>query len=186
MSDIASKLVIISGPSGAGKDTIAGRLVALDSSLSIAVSATARKPRPGEKEGVDYYFFSEDDFLDKVEKGDFIEYAKYGSNYYGTLKSDVQNRIENGKTVILVIEVQGAANVRKMYPDALSIFIMPPSEEVLEKRLRSRMTDSEEAISKRMEIAKGEMKRSGEYDYTVVNDELEKAVKDTYQLIKNI
>ena len=185
MCDLSSRLVIVSGPSGAGKDTIVGKLLELDSRFSLSVSATTRPPRGEEKDGVDYYFYSEEVFREKISNQEFIEYANYGSKYYGTLRSDVEMRIANGKTVILVIEVQGAENVKKMYPDVLSVFIMPPSEDVLEKRLRRRMTDSEDAISKRLDIAKGEIKKSVNYDYIVVNDELETAVTETYNIIKN-
>lgn len=184
MCDFASGLIIVSGPSGAGKDTIVNRLIALDDSFSISVSATTRAPRGKEKHGVDYYFYSADQFAEKIKNNEFIEYTNYGSNYYGTLKSDVADRVKNGKTVILVIEVQGAENVKNMYPDALSVFIMPPSEEVLEQRLRFRKTDSEEAITRRLNIAKKEIKKSSGYDYIVVNGELETAVEKVYTIIK--
>ena len=183
MCDLASKLVIVSGPSGTGKDTVVGEVLKMDDRFSISVSATSREVRGDEKDGVNYYFLTEDDFLKRAENGEFIEYARYGSNYYGTLRSDVLKRIENGKTVILVIEVQGAENVKKIYPEALSVFIMPPSMEVLEKRLRARQTDSEEDILKRLEIAKSEIAKSPNYDYIVVNDVLETAVGELYNII---
>lgn len=185
MSDLSSKLVVVSGPSGAGKDTIVTRLLEMDDSFSLSVSATTRAPRGEEVEGENYYFLTVDDFLGKIDDGEFVEYAKYGSNYYGTLKSDVEQRIRNGKTVILVIEVNGAANIKRMYPEALSVFIMPPSESVLECRLRSRQTDSEEAILNRMNIAKTEISRSCDYDYIVINDELDRAVSEAYEIIKS-
>lgn len=185
MFDIASKLIIVSGPSGVGKDTLAKEIVRMDDSFSIAVSATSRAPRGAEQDGVEYYFISPEEFEKKAENGEFIEYAQYGSNYYGTLKEDVQRRIDNGKTVILVIEVIGAENVKTLYPDALSVFVMPPSEEVLENRLRARQTENEAAIAKRMEIAKSEMKKSVEYDFTVVNDVLETSVEEMYKIVCN-
>lgn len=184
MCDIASKLVIISGPSGAGKDTIVNELLKMDDTFSISVSATSRPPRGKEQEGINYYFITEDEFVKRINEGEFVEYTKYGTKYYGTLKSDVASRIEKGKTVILVIEVEGAENVRRMYPGVLSIFIMPPSEEVLEKRLRCRQTDSEEDICRRMSIAKCEIEESKNYDYIVVNDALEEAVAKAYSIIK--
>lgn len=184
MSDLSSKLVVVSGPSGAGKDTIVSRLLGMDSDFSLSVSATTRAPRGAEVDGKNYYFLSTEDFLSKIENDDFIEYAKYGSNYYGTLKSDVEQRIRNGKTVILVIEVNGAANIKRLYPGALSIFIMPPSSEVLENRLRKRQTDSEDAIIKRLDIAKTEISRSTDYDYIVINDDLDRAVAEAHEIIK--
>mgnify|MGYP003293873487 CR=1 FL=1 len=184
MSDLSSKLVVVSGPSGAGKDTIVSRLLGMDSDFSLSVSATTRAPRGAEVDGKNYYFLSTEDFLNKIENDAFIEYAKYGSNYYGTLKSDVEQRIRNGKTVILVIEVNGAANIKRLYPDALSIFIMPPSSEVLENRLRKRQTDSEDAIIKRLDIAKTEISRSTDYDYIVINDDLDRAVAEVHEIIK--
>ncbi len=185
MFDYASRLVIVSGPSGAGKDTIVNKLIERDERFSLSVSATTRPPRGNEKDGVNYYFLSEDEFLAGIRRDAFVEYAKYGSRYYGTLKLDVEKRIENGKTVILVIDVQGAESVKKIYPGVLSIFIMPPSEDVLENRLRCRMTDSEDEISKRMCIAKDEIGQSDCYDYIVVNDELEQAVDEAYHIIEN-
>ena len=184
MCDISSKLVIVSGPSGAGKDTIVGGLLEIDDSFSLSVSATTRPPRLTEKNGENYYFLTVKEFEDKIAQDGFIEYAKYGSNYYGTLKCDVEKRIQNGKTVILVIDVQGAAEVKKLYPGVLSLFIMPPSREILRCRLRKRMTDSEEDISKRMCIAEQEITKSCDYDYTVVNDDLDKAVSQVYNIIK--
>ena len=184
MSDLSSKLVVVSGPSGAGKDTIVSRLLGMDSDFSLSVSATTRAPRGAEVDGKNYYFLSTEDFLNKIENDAFIEYAKYGSNYYGTLKSDVEQRIRNGKTVILVIEVNGAANIKRLYPGALSIFIMPPSSEVLENRLRKRQTDSEDAIIKRLDIAKTEISRSTDYDYIVINDDLDRAVAEAHEIIK--
>lgn len=185
MFDLASRLVVVSGPAGVGKDTVVAKLLEMDDSFSLSVSATTRAPRGTEQHGVNYYYFSVEEFLEKTENEEFIEYAKYGSNYYGTLKSDVENRIANGKTVILVIEVKGAANIKKLYPDSLSIFVMPPSEEVLENRLRGRQTETEADIKKRLDIAKSEIRESSKYDFIVVNDELEKAVSDAYKIIKN-
>lgn len=184
MCDISSKLVVVSGPSGAGKDTIVGGLLEIDDRFSLSVSATTRPPRLTEKNGENYYFITEKEFEEKIAQQGFIEYAKYGSNYYGTLKCDVEKRINNGKTVILVIDVQGAAKVKQLYPDVLTVFIMPPSRDILECRLRRRMTDSEEDIAKRMCIAESEIKKRCDYDYTIVNDDLDKAVSEVYNIIK--
>lgn len=185
MSDIGSKLVVVSGPAGVGKDTVVANLLEKYDCFSLSVSATTRAPRGTEQHGINYYYFSQDEFLAKIENNEFIEYAKYGSNYYGTLRSDVEERIRNGKTVILVIEVNGAANIKKIYPDSLSIFVMPPSEEILEQRLRGRQTECEADIQKRLAIAQSEMQERVNYDFIIVNDELEKAVNDAYEIIKN-
>lgn len=183
MCDFASKLVVVSGPSGAGKDTVVRGVLEKDESISLAVSATTRKVRGAEKDGVDYYFLTEEEFLRRVGNGDFIEYAQYGANYYGTLKEDVLKRVDDGKTVVLVIEVQGAENIRKMYPQSHSVFIMPPSREVLEKRLRNRNTESEEAVLKRLAIAESEIEKRVDYDFIVVNDELSVAVDELHKII---
>lgn len=186
MCDFASKLIVVSGPSGAGKDTVVKGIVDRDDRFSLAVSATSRMVRGAEQDGIDYYFLTEDEFLKRVKNDEFIEYAQYGSNYYGTLKEDVLKRIDNGKTVILVIEVQGAENIRKMYPQSHSVFIMPPSVDVLEKRLRARKTETEEAIQKRLSIAKSEIEKSINYDFIVVNDALDVAIDELYNIIKDM
>lgn len=185
MCNLYSNLVVVSGPSGAGKDTVVAKLLERDDSFSLSVSATTRAPRGNEQNGIEYYFFSVDEFLKKIDNDEFIEHEQYGANHYGTLKSDVEKRLADGKKVILVIEVKGAANIKKMYPDSLSIFIMPPSLEVLEHRLRGRKTESEADIQKRLGIAAEEMKKSVDYDFVVINDALEDAVNDAYKIIKN-
>lgn len=178
-------LVVVSAPSGCGKDTIIAKVIEkLGDSAALSVSMTTRDIRPGEKEGVNYYYVSEDEFKQHIENGDLLEYTRYGSNYYGTPIHALKNRLQEGKTVFLIIEVEGGGNVKKVFPDATKIFIIPPSLGELERRLRNRGTDSESAIIKRLEIAREELIRAEEYDYIVENDILENAVNDVLAIVK--
>ena len=174
--------IVISGPSGVGKNTIADILV--DNGYGIySVSMTTRGIREGEKEGKDYFFVSKEEFDRNIEDGNFLEYAKYGDNYYGTLKSYVFDYLNNGTNVIAVVDIQGGVNIENIFPEAVLIFIMPPSYEELEKRLRGRGTDSEEAILKRLDIAKKEMEFSCHYDYIVINNTVDRATEDIIDII---
>lgn len=177
-------LLIFSGPSGSGKDTILDELKKLDGNIQISVSATTRAARENEIDGVHYFFVNEKDFVGKLEHGKILEHNYYSGYYYGTPKEPVDNWLKEGKTVILKIDVNGAANIKKIYPDAVSIFVIPPTMEILENRLRRRKTDSEEDIIKRLNTAKDEIKRCPEYDYVVINDELDVAVNDVATIIK--
>lgn len=179
------KLVVISGPSGSGKNTVYDGLMQIDASIAQTVSATTRKPREGEINGVDYYFISVEDFEKRIAGDEFVEYVKYGDNYYGTLKSEVLRLVNNEKTVVLIIDVIGALNFKAIFPEALTIFLLPPSEEVLKARLCARGTESEEIISKRLEIAKAEMLQAEKYDFCVVNDDLEACIQNVYSIINN-
>ena len=176
-------LIILSGPSGVGKGTVRQELFK-DETLNLAysISMTTRKPRPNEKEGVDYFFVSEKEFEDKIEKGELLEYAKFVGNYYGTPLKEVNRLRDEGKNVLLEIEVQGAIQVQEKCPDAVSIFIIPPSMEELERRIRGRSTEPEEIIQQRLAKASNEMKMVSQYKYIVCNDDPKLAA----ELIKTI
>ena len=176
-------LVVISGPSGCGKDPVVKYLRKVHPEIEVSVSATTRAPRSGEKEGVDYYYMSRAQFEDKVKNGEILEYAQYDKNFYGTPKSEVDRRIENGITVVLVIEVEGAGNIRRLYPDCNTIFVRPPSYEELESRLRGRGTETEESIRRRMARAVEEMEYAVDYNSVVVNDTVESCAEEIYELI---
>ena len=176
------KFIVLSGPSGVGKNTILDMLV--DNSLGIySVSMTTRRKRKGEVEGRDYFFVSKEVFEDNIKSDNFLEYAVYNDNYYGTLKSFVFDNMNKGTNVLAVLDVQGALQIEKVFPDAISIFIMPPSFEELEKRLRVRNTDSEEDIKRRINIDKEEIKYKDKYDYIVVNDNINKCVEEIEKII---
>ena len=178
-------LLVISAPSGCGKDTvISSVLEKMKNDAYLSVSMTTRGIRPGEQEGINYYYVTEEEFFRNVNEGNMLEYARYGSNYYGTPVKPVKKLMSEGKVVILIIEVEGGGNVRKTFPEAVKVFSMPPSMQVLENRLRGRNTDSEQAILDRLEIAKKEMERAVEYDYIVENDKLETAVTDVLAIIR--
>ena len=178
-------VIVLSGPSGCGKNTVYEALVRLDPSLTQTVSATTRAPRTGETDGEDYYFITEAQFREKIAGNEFIEYVRYGENYYGTLKSEVARLLALEKTVVLIIEVNGAMNVKRLFPDAITVFILPPSMEVLRRRLGKRGENTDEEIERRIAIAEAEMECRDQYDYRVVNDDLDRCVSDVYQIIQN-
>ncbi len=178
-------LVVVSAPSGCGKDTVVAKVLErMPGKGFLSVSMTTRAMRPGETQGVEYIFVSKEEFLKHIEDGDMLEYATYGSNMYGTPIKPVKDMLKSGKVVFLIIEVEGGGNVKRAFPDATKIFIMPPSMQELERRLRGRNTDSEEAICNRLEIAKRELLRAEEYDFVVENNELDKAVDDVLTIIR--
>jgi len=176
-------LIVFSGPSGTGKDTVLDVLLRGNRTVKKSISATTRAPREGERDGVDYHFITREAFLALVERGEMLEYAEYVGNFYGTPLGPVREWMENGTDVILKIEVQGGAQVKENYPDSVGIFILPPSVEELERRLRGRGTDGEAAVQKRLATAVEEMKCASRYDYTVVNDEVERAVQEVLAII---
>ena len=179
------KLVIISAPSGAGKDTIINRLLAMQPEIMLSVSATTRAPRIGETDGVSYYFITRERFREMIDSGEFLEYAEYVGEYYGTPAKPVREHVRNGKKVILKIEVQGAKQVIAMEPGALTIFVVPPDMEELERRLRHRGTDSEEKLAERIERARLELEESAGYKHVVVNDDLDRATKEILSIIES-
>ena len=177
-------LVVLSAPAGCGKDTVLAELKKADANIVQSISMTTRAPREGENNGVDYYFTTTEDFETKIKENEFLEYVKYGVNYYGTPKKPIEEMVDSGKNVILKIEVEGAGNVRKLYPEAISIFIMPPSFSELSRRLRNRGTETEEDITRRLKIAENEMQKASEYDYVVINDDLTTCVEDVLAIIR--
>lgn len=173
----AGKLIVLTGPSGVGKGTLLQALLQKHPELYLSVSATTRQPRPGEINGEHYYFISRDKFEQMIEAGELLEWAEYAGNYYGTPRSPVERQIQQGQSVILEIELVGARKISQTFPEAFRIFIMPPSLEELQRRIRSRGQDSEEAIARRLEHARAEIEAAGEFDLRVVNDDLEKALR---------
>lgn len=179
-------ILVVSGPSGTGKDTIVNEILQhhLPEETFLSVSMTTRKPREGEIEGVHYYFVDTDEFQRRIEIGDMLEYAMYGSNYYGTPIAPIKKMTAEGKVVILIIEVQGASKIKEIIPEVRRIFIAPPSLEELENRLRARGTETEDAIAKRMIITQTELQYIKDYDYVVENDKLEDAIEDVKTIIR--
>jgi len=178
-------MLVLSSPSGAGKSSICKSLINLDKNLSLSVSTTTRDKRVNEKSGKDYSFVSIDKFKDMLDKGYFLEHAYVFGNYYGTSKSLVEKKINSGKDLIFDIDWQGAQQLReKMREDIVSVFILPPNKKELEKRLKNRGQDSNEVVNKRMNGASAEITHWAEYDYVVVNDDLEKSVKNVLGILK--
>ena len=176
-------LIILSAPSGCGKDTVFQEIKKIRNDVVESVSATTRKPREGEVDGVNYYFKTESDFQLMVVNDELLEYARYNNCYYGTPVSEVEKAIDNGKICFLIIDVQGAQSILKVRPDAISIFLLPPSLEVLEKRLVNRSTNDIEDVKNRMTIAKREIDMAPLYKYAVVNDDLEECVNKINEII---
>lgn len=177
------RLIVFSAPSGCGKGTMLAEILK-DESFRCSVSATTRQPREGEIDGVNYYFISNEEFEKRVENDEFVEHAGYCDHYYGTLKSEVDPYLEKGINVILEIEVQGAMNVRRLRPDALLVFIAPPSVQELSRRLHKRGTETEEVIAQRVAAAYEELTYAPKYDYIIVNDALENAVSDFFAVTR--
>ena len=178
------KFIIISGPSGVGKGTICNRLIK-ELNAWYSVSMTTRGIREGEVDGVNYYFISKDEFRKRIDEGKLLEYNIYNDNYYGTPKDKVLEKMNEGKDVFLEIDVNGARNIKKIFPDALLIYIAPPSIEELRNRLINRGTEDIDVIEKRLRIAEDELKQINFYDYVVINDDIVKAINDVKEIIVN-
>ncbi len=178
-------ILVVSGPSGVGKDTVLERFFEKSHNTEKSVSATTRDMRDGEINGKDYYFISKDEFKKRIGENDFLEYAEYCGNFYGTPKKELFSRIDQGINVILKIEVQGGAQIREKCPDGVFVFIAPPSREELRRRLTERGTDTKEQIENRIQTAFLETKAMEHYDYVIVNDDLDKAVSDLECIIKS-
>ena len=180
------KLIVISGPSGVGKGTIIKELLNKNDKFELSISMTSRIIRNGEKDGVNYYFKTKEEFEIEIKKGNLLEWAKYNDNYYGNPKSEIEDRINNGKNVILEIEVDGALQIKNMMKDdSILIFLLPPSMEELKNRLLKRNTDSIESINNRLKIAEKEIEISKKYDYRIVNEDINKTVNEIENIIKN-
>ena len=176
-------LIVISGPSGAGKDSIVERLLKINRDTCLSISATTRSPRGQEKDGVDYFFLTREEFEKKIKDNEFLEYAEYNGNYYGTPKSGITDKLNDGKDVLLVIEIQGALKVKELIKEAIFIFILPPSMAELRRRLIGRKTEDKEKIINRFKTAYREINEVTKYNYVVINDDLEDAVAKTNSIL---
>jgi guanylate kinase len=179
-----ARVFVITGPSGVGKGTLIRGLLERIPELELSVSATTRKPRPGEVDGVDYHFLTPEEFDRHVADGDFLEHATYSGNRYGTLRSQIGRRLEQGRPVVLEIEVQGARQVRAAMPDAVAVFIAPPSSEALRARLVGRGTDAPDQVAQRMRTAAQELEAQPEFAHVVVNDRLEHAIDELAAIVR--
>lgn len=177
-------LIVISGPSGVGKGTIIDALLKDNPKLSFSISATTRGPRPNERDGVEYHFIPESEFLRKIMEDEFLEYAKVHGCYYGTPRGNVREKLSRGEDVLLDIDVQGGLQVRKRFPHGVFIFLVPPTFDELRRRLELRHTEDPGAISHRLADAKEELEHMGEYDYLVTNDALDNAVADVKAIVR--
>jgi guanylate kinase len=180
---MSPQVFVITGPSGVGKGTLIRLLRERIPQLELSVSATTRAPRPGEADGVDYHFLSDQEFAERVDAGEFVEWAEYSGRRYGTLRSELQRHLDAGHPVVLEIEVQGARQVRRAMPEAVQIFIEPPQGEALRDRLVGRGTDDPDEVARRLAVADEELAAAGEFQYRVVNDRLEEAVAQLVEIV---
>jgi guanylate kinase len=179
-----ARVFVITGPSGVGKGTLIAALMKRLPALELSISATTRTPRAGERPGVDYHFLSQDDFERRIAAGDFVEHADYAGRKYGTLRAELQSRIQAGVPVVLEIEVQGARQVRSSVPGAVQVFIAPPSLDALRKRLTGRGTDDLDEVERRLDVAAEELGAQSEFEHVVVNDRLQDAVENLSEIVQ--
>lgn len=179
------KLFVISGSSGVGKGTVIKKFLENNPNFKLSVSCTTRAKRPGEEHGVNYFYLTRDEFMQAVNEGEFLEWAEFSGNCYGTNKKFVQQGLDNNEDILLEIDTQGALQVKEKMDNAVLIFILPPSLEELERRLRGRGTETEDAIQKRLNTVKSEMENAKHFHYQVVNDEVDRAVFEIEKIIKN-
>lgn len=179
-------LYIVAAPSGAGKTSLVRALLAADSDVGLSISCTTRKPRPGELHGREYHFVTVSEFEAMRERGEFLESAEVHGNLYGTSRERVAARLAAGEDILLEIDWQGAAQVRRVMPEAIGVFVLPPSLAVLEERLRSRASDSDEVIARRLSAARDEIAHLAEFDYVIINDEFERAVRDLVSIVRAV
>ena len=178
------KLIIITGPSGVGKGTVVKELLDRNKDIWLSISATTRDPRMGEIDGENYYFISDKRFKNMIDNNEFLEWAQFAGNYYGTPLSTVNEKIKNGFIVLLEIEVEGAKQIKEKFPESISIFLLPPSKEELEKRIRNRGTEKEEAINRRLSRANYEIASSDKFDFVLTNYDVDETVKGVFKIIK--
>lgn len=181
---MSGNLYVVAAPSGAGKSTLVSLLLKDEQGIQLSVSSTTREPRPGEQDGREYHFLSVKDFRTMIQRGEFLEWAEVHGNFYGTSKSWIADRLAHGADILLEIDWQGAQQVRRVFPAAIGVFILPPSMEELERRLTGRGTDSQDVIARRLAAAQAEMRHVEEFDYVIINDGLDQALSDLRSVIR--
>ena len=184
-TEAGKRIVVVSGPSGCGKDSVVGEMMRESRGMALSVSCTSREKRDYENEGEHYYFISKEEFERLISEGMMLEYTEYSGNYYGTSLAEIKSKLEHNRTVILVIEIIGASNIKKLYPGSLRVFIVPPSFEELGCRLRRRNSESGAEIERRLEIARDEMAKASEFDRVIVNRTKEACAKELMEIIED-
>ena len=180
---MTGQLFIVSAPSGAGKTTLVRLLLEKDAAISLSISTTTRAPRPGEQDGREYHFVSVPRFVERRDRGEFLEWAEVHGNYYGTSQRWIEEQLQTGRDVLVEIDWQGAQQVRDVFPEAIGVFILPPSMDILKQRLAGRGTDSAEVIARRIAAAQAEMRHVDEFDYVIINDDLQKALAELVSVV---